>query len=117
MATLNVINNRRDSVILHAVANGTFIVAGNSTVSNVATGTQVLTGGTITRVWYGGSGHWNIKRGANLVFTGSGSGYQYFDGAALTVDKAANVVVELVGTSNGHLMVELRKEGSGTGTN
>lgn len=119
MATLNVINNRTSSVIIHATANGTITVAGNNTISNVATGTQVLTGGVITRIWHGAapSGYWNIKRGSNLVFSATGSGYQYFDGAALNVDKTGTLVLELMGTSNGHIMIELRKEGSGTGTN
>lgn len=110
-----VINNKLKSCVVHAAgANATITVAGNNTVSNItSSASQILTGASITRVWYGAStGHWNIKRGANLVSTFVGSGYAYFDGAALTVDKTATLVLELIGTANGYIMVELHKEGN-----
>lgn len=111
--TFNYTYNSRERFILHAVANSTANIAGNSSVSNVAGSSQNLTGASITRVWFGsdGNGSWNIKRGSNLIYSASGSGYHYFDGALLTVDRTGNISVELVGSSNGFIMIELKKEG------
>ncbi len=110
----SVLNNRYNTVLLHASgANATFTIAGNNSVSNVATGSQVLTGGSITRIWYGcgPSGYWNVKRGANLLFSFESSGTFLFDGAGVGIDKTATLVLELIGTANGFVMVEMRKEG------
>jgi len=118
MATLSYVNLRKDSICIHATANATVVIAGNNTVSNIATTSQVLTGASISRMWFGmAAGHCNVKRGSNLVFTVSGSGYQYYDGQLVGIDKTANVVIEFVGTgANAHIMIELKKEGQGTGT-
>lgn len=106
-------NASKRAVVHVAGANSTIVIAGNNSVSNIATGTQNLTGATITKIWFGSapSGYWNIKRGANLVYAATGSGFHYFDGAALSTDKTANVVCELMGVTNGFIMIELHKEG------
>jgi len=62
-------------------------------------------------VWYGSDANWSIARGANLVYSTSGSGYHYFDGAALNLFKAANLAVATT-SANGFIMIELKKEGN-----
>lgn len=110
-----VVNNKKyETAIIHFVANGTVIVAGNSSVSNVASGDEVVTSGTIRRIWYGSpsgnAAHWTISRGGNLAFVVDGTGrIDFDDGAVMTTDSAANVVATLVGATTGFLMVELKK--------
>ena len=114
MATLNYTYNAVGGrAVIHATANATIVIAGNNTVSNVATTSQVLTGASISKIWFGAapSGYWNVLRGANLVASFESSGTYEFNGAALNVDKTANVVVQLMGASNGFIIIELHKEG------
>ena len=112
----SVINNRYKSCVLHASgANASFVIAGNNSVSNITSASnQVITGASITRLWFGvgNGGHWNVKRGANLVLTVSDSGFLLFDGAPVTNDKTANVSFELIGSANGFIMAEIHKEGN-----
>lgn len=112
-----VLNRKNLSVTVHNVANATYIVAGNSSVSNIATSDEVLTGAHIKQVWYGSpsgsTGYWMVKRGSNTVLVLEGTGYLDFagNGSMLKLDPAANLVFELVGSANGFIMVDLQKEG------
>ena len=113
---VNVINNKLKSCVVHAsAANASLVIAGNNSVSNITSSdTQTITGATITRLWYGasGSGYWNVKRGTNLVCSVVGTGNLLFDGTPITIDKTATLELELIGTANGFIMVELHKEGN-----
>lgn len=110
-----ILQNKEHSVILHATANSTWIIAGNNSVSNVALTDQVVNGGTIRQVWCGSpsgnSAFWTIKRGANTVAVLDGTTHMPFAnfGAVLSQDAAANVVVELTGATAGFIMIELSK--------
>ena len=113
-------NRKNLSVTLHMSANsGTITVAGNSAVSNVAIGDEVLTGAYITQVWVGspsgaeGGAYWEIKRGANTVAVLDSTCYIDYAGCGnpITLDSSATLSANLVGSTAGYLMIELQKEG------
>lgn len=113
-----IINRSGLSAVFHTSANATIVVAGNSSVSNIASQNEVLTGASITQAWYGSAGgHWVIQRGSNTVLVLDSTGYVDFAGAgaSLTISSTANVVMTLVGASNGYCMIELQKEPTSTG--
>jgi len=120
-----IINRNRTSAVVHVSSNATIVVTGNSSVSNIAFGDgnsqieETLTGASISQVFWGSApgAHWNVKRGTTLVLTLPNAGSIDFagSGCALTANSANAVVVELVGASNGFLMIELQKIPMGTG--
>lgn len=106
---------KHTTAIIHLVANATTVIAGNSAVSNVTSNSsQVVASGTIRQIFHGAapSGYWMVKRGSNTVAVLEGTDHQNYAamGLALSQDKAANVVCELVGTANGYIMLEISKE-------
>lgn len=107
------INKKGKSAVIHLTANATITVAGNSSVSNVASVGEELTGATISQVWYGSSnsGHWVIKRGANTVMVLTQSGHMNFAGhsVSLNMDAGATLVAELVNTDTGFITLEMSK--------
>lgn len=113
-------NKPQGSCVLHFNANsGNIIVAGNNSVSNVATGSEVLTGASIRKITFGaapsGTAYWTVARGANVVAVCDGTGILNFTGefgAALNLFPAANLVCTLTGSTNGFIMVELAKIGT-----
>lgn len=81
-----------------------------------ATAGEIVTGLTINQVWTGlDSGFWKISRGSNTVLITNSSDYYDFSGAgqALTLDPAANVVVECT-TANCTMMIDFTKQSSFT---
>lgn len=113
------INRSNISAVVHVTANVTIVVAGNSSVSNIASPGEELTGASITQVWYGvaNGGLWRVKRGSNTVLVLESTGYVDFAGAgaSLIVDPSANIVATLEGTTNGYLMLEVQKNPATTG--
>lgn len=112
-------NKKNASIVIHASANsGNVIVVGNSTVSNIASGNEIVTGAYISQIIAGSpsgnAAYWVIKRGANVVSVVDSSAMIDYAGSgmSLNVDAAANVVIELVGTTNGAIMIELQKQTS-----
>lgn len=119
-ATTRIVANRKNlSTTLHFTANDTVTIAGNTTTSEIAMGDEVVTGGSITQVWFGSpgstSGYWTIKRGANTVAVLDSTGYIDFAGCgnSLGLDQSANLTVELTG-GVGYLVVEITKSGEFT---
>lgn len=112
------LNKKNVSVTIHDDANVTYTIAGNNSVSNVAIDDEVLTGAAIKQVWYGSpSGshtYWIVKRGSNTVLVLEGTGYLDFagNGSLLKKDSTGTLVLELVGSANGFIQLELQKEGS-----
>ncbi len=106
-------NSNNGVVTIHAVANSTFVIAGNSTVSNVAIGAEIVRSASIRRIHHGAQnvGYWIVARGANTVAVLSGTDVQDYvvSGNPITLDPTANLVVTLVGTTNGYIMVEMIK--------
>ncbi len=119
MAGEILINRKNTSVVLHATSNTTWVVAGNNSVSNLtADATEIVVGAGIAQIWFGSpsgnSAYWVVKRGANVVGVFDSTTYLDFagSGCSLNKDRTANVVVELVGSANGFIMIELQKLGS-----
>jgi len=124
MATTITSNRKNTSLVIHVAGanSGNVVVAGNSTTTNVngtntcvAIGDEVLTGAYITQAVWGcdGTGHIQVLRGANLVAVYDSTGQHEYAGTGmpLTVDSAANVVINLVGSANAFITLELQKVG------
>lgn len=118
---VNVISNRKNtSVVLHVASanSGNLVIAGNSTVSNVAISDEVLTGAYITQVVWGcdGTGHIQVLRGANLVAVYDSTGQHEYAGTGMPINMypSANLVINLVGSSNSFIAIELQKIGDFT---
>lgn len=112
-------NKLNGPVVIHTVANSTLTIAGNNSVSNVATSTEVLTGAVVKKVMYGSdAGHWSIKRGANTILVLTGTGVMDFASinSPISVDSTGTLVMTLNGSANGFLVVELSKQGNFTRT-
>jgi hypothetical protein len=114
--TYSVLNNKKyGSVSLLFTANSSVVVAGNSSVSNVAISDEVLSGASITQLWFGSpsgnSAYWTLKRGANTVFVADSTAYIDFrgNGNGLTLDSNGTLVANLVGSTVGVIIVELKK--------
>ncbi len=113
----NVISNKeRASVVLHFTANvANIAVAGNTAVSNVAKDNEFVVGAQINQAIFGspsGNGaYWVVKRGANTVLVLDSTAAIDFagNGMAITQYPAANLSVELVGSTSGFLTLELQK--------
>lgn len=104
-----VIKNSLNTTVLHFTgANGSVIVAGNSAVSNIAYSTQTVNGANIRKIISNGT--WVIKRGANAVWTTSGTYTYDFAGnqMPLTQDSGATIVAEVTGT--GSILIEISKD-------
>lgn len=113
-------NRKFLSFAVHAVANtGTIVVAGNSSVSDVASVGEVLVGAYITQVWAGcpsgDNAFWTISRGANTVLVLDSTGYYDYAGCGnpITLDSSANISATLTGSDSGYLLFECQKIGQG----
>lgn len=119
--TVTVTSNKLGtSAQVHVNAAGSIVVAGNNTVSSIATGGEVLTGASITQVFYGSdAGSIQIARGGATVAVLTGSGHADYAAAGLSigVNQAANVDVSFVGTANGYVLIELQKIGTNLNSN
>lgn len=112
---MTIISNKLgQSTTLHVNANTTLVVAGNNSVSNIASASETVVSANIRRIWTGGA--CSISRGANVVFTSTQSGYFGFadHGAVLSMDSTANVVISMTGTS--FVMIELSKQSDKVGS-
>jgi hypothetical protein len=118
---VNVISNRKNtSVVLHVASanSGNLVVTGNSSVSNLAISDEILTGAYITQVVWGcdGTGHIQVLRGANLVAVYDSTGQHEYAGTGMPINMypAANLSINLVGSSNSFIAIELQKIGNFT---
>ena len=117
-----ILQKKTKKAVLHATANTTWVIAGNSSVSNVANVDEHVYSGAIRQIWFGSpsgnSSYWTVKRGANVVMVVDSTGWIDFSGhgQAITQDASANVVVELTaaGDGSGYIMIEVSKN-SNTG--
>lgn len=112
-------NKKNTSAVIHfASSNSSLVIAGNSSVSNVATSDEVLTGAYITQAVWGcdGTGHIQVFRGATLVAVYDSTGQQEYAGTGMpiTVGQAANLDVKFVGSANAYLLMEVQKVGNFT---
>lgn len=120
MTTTVTSNKLGTSAQVHLNATDSVVVAGNSAVSDIASGNEVLTGAAITQVFYGSdAGSIQIARGGAIVAVLTGTGHVDYAAAGLSigVNQAANVDVTFVGTANGYVLVELQKIGTNLNAN
>lgn len=108
-----VTNKKGGEAVLHFTGTETVTIAGNNSVSNVATAGETVNSATINQVFYGctpGS-TWTISRGANVVAVLAQSGHNDYAGAgtALKLDAAAPLTVTL-SAGTGTLTLELQKQ-------
>ncbi len=111
-----VISNRyKSGASLLVTANATINVAGNSTSSDIAVQDEVLTGGYISAVIFGGpyanDVFWTVKRGANTVAVLAGTGsISYRElGEGLRIDEAAPINITLNGSTEATLLIRIQK--------
>ena len=114
-----VINRSGTSAVIHVTANATYVIAGNSSVSNIATQNEVLTDGYITQAWWGAAngGYWEVKRDTTTILVLTETGYVDYAGAgaSLVANSASDIVFSLVGTAKGYCMIEVQKAPTSTG--
>jgi hypothetical protein len=119
MAVTITSNKKNTGVVIHvSAANASLVIAGNNSVSNVATSDEVLTGAYITQIAWGcdGTGYIEIKRGTTLVGVYDSTGFVDYAGTGmpLSVNQTANLNVNFVTSSNGYVILELQKVGNFT---
>lgn len=108
-------NRLGSSAVLHFTSNSTIVVAGNTSVSNVAaSNNEIVVGGSVITALWGtaeSAAYWTIKRGANTVAVLSGTGSMDFSTFAtpLNMDPTANVVVALNSALPGFLIIKIHK--------
>lgn len=118
MAYTVVSNRKNTSVVLHfASSNSTVLITGNTATSNIALAGETLTGAYITQAVWGcdPSGYIIVKRGGQLVAAYDSSGQHEYAGAGMPINvnsTAANLQVDIVGSTNAFLLLELQKEGN-----
>jgi len=116
MAVTVVSNKPRLSAVFHvAGANATIVVAGNNSVSNVASPGETLTGAYITQAVWGcdPNGYIVIKRGSDIASVYDSTGQHEYAGCGMpvTVGQSANLSVEFVGSANCFITFEVQKVG------
>lgn len=115
---MSVISNKLgQSTVLHFSSNATITITGNSSVSNIAMGSEIVSNASIRRIWYGGPA--TIMRGSNVVASSTQSGEHDFagHGCAINLFTDAPLVINMSGTN--FVMIELSKKSnqtSGSGT-
>lgn len=112
--------NTPRKVVLRDVANATYVVAGNSSVSNVAAVGETITSAYISQVHWSTDARVSIKRGANTILNLNGNGSLNLRalGFSLSEFSNASIVVETT-TANASVIIEIVKEhanGYGSGT-
>lgn len=114
-------NKPGTSAVVHLNSSNTIVVAGNSSVSDIAYGNEVLTGAYIAQIFQGtgAQGHITLTRGGEIVGVYDSTGTFDYAGAgmALTLNQESDIVVDFVGTANAYVMIELQKVGTNLNAN
>lgn len=115
----SIISNKKNlSTVIHFNSNATLVIAGNNSVSNVAIGTEVLSGASITQLAWGcdGIGHIQVFRGANLVGIYDSTSYIDYAGNGMDLElwPSANLTVNFVGSANCTCVIEIQKNVANT---
>lgn len=114
-----IINKKGLSAVIHLTANAVINIAGDSTTSDIAVGTEVITGASIKQIWYGSNnGHWAVGRGSNTAAILNNTGHMDFisHGITLNKDTGATLTANLNSTGVGFIIIEVSKIPT-TGTN
>jgi hypothetical protein len=115
----SVVSNRKStSVVLHfASSNSTVLVTGNTATSNIALAGESITGAYITQAVWGcdPNGYITVKRGGELVAAYDSTGQHEYAGCGMPINvgaTAANLQVDIIGSTNCFLLLELQKQGN-----
>lgn len=107
-------NKKNSSATIHFNSNSSLVIAGNNSVSNVAVGTEILSGASITQIAWGcdGNGHIQVVRGANVVGIYDSTSYIDYAGNGMSLDlhPTANLVVNFIGSANCSCVIEIQKK-------
>lgn len=119
MAHTFISNRKNTSAVIHfATSNSSLVIAGNSSVSNVAISDETLTGAYITQLVWGcdGVGHIQIFRGPTLAIVLDSTGQHEYAGCGMpiTIGQTANLDVKFVGSANSFVTLEVQKVGDFT---
>lgn len=120
--TISILKNASNgSVIVHASSNGSIVLTGNDSVSNIAAPGEYVIGSRIKQVWTGsssgGTAYWVISKGntsANVI-AGVYDSTAWIDyagnGFALNIaEDGESLYFTINGTpATGYVMVELKK--------
>ena len=116
MTTTITSNKKNQSAQVHFNSSDTITIAGNSSVSFIATDDEVITGAAINRVFAGleSGASVTITRNSELIAAFDTSGWHDYAGCGmpLNVQQAEDLTVTITGI--GYAFIELRKFGSGT---
>lgn len=117
MAVTITSNKKNTSAVIHvSSANASIVVAGNNSVSAIATGNEVISGASITQVFWGCDpvGSINIKRNDILIATYDSTSYYDYAGSGMSLSIANTfpIVVEFVGSANCYVFFEVQKHGT-----
>ncbi len=115
----SVVSNRKStSVVLHfASSNSTVLVTSNTATSNIALAGESITGAYITQAVWGcdPNGYITVKRGGTLVAAYDSTGQHEYAGCGMPINvgaTAANLQVDIIGSTNCFLLLELQKQGN-----
>lgn len=113
-----IVTNSPKKTVIRATGNTTIVVAGNSSVSNIAssaavrpaTGEENISGAGISEIHWSTDALVTIARGANTIFNLNGSGSWNFRHMGITMGEfpAANLVINTA-TANATIIIELVK--------
>lgn len=114
------INNRRGGTVhVLITSNSSLTIAGNSSVSDIATGNEVVAGCSVLRAWCGSSSgngaYWTVKRGANTIAVLDSTAFIDYagNGVSINLDSNATLVANIQGADlTGSLILELKKIGA-----
>lgn len=114
-----IINRERASCVLHFTATtGPIVIVGDTSTSNIAKDDETVVGAHISQIITGspsGAGaYWKITRGANTVAVVDSTATLDLAGSGMPINlyPTATLSVELIGATDGFLMIELQKTGS-----
>lgn len=97
-------------VVIRDVANASYVVAGNNSVSNIAAPTETVASAYVSKVFWSTDGQIVVKRGANTLFNLQNSGSWDFGEAGIVITQDAAAAVNVTHSSaNSTIVLELRK--------
>lgn len=108
-------NKTQGSVTLHFTGNNeTIVIAGNSSVSNIANPGEFVTSASVAKVIWGThipDSHIVLRRGANTIAIFNNSGEINYNSMSMpiTLWNTANLSVEFVDAGNAYCMIQLNK--------
>ncbi len=99
--------NKGGKAVVRNTANQTYVVAGNSAVSNIASSGETIVGASLSQIWW--TGDWTVKRGSNTVLVLKDSGSWDLNGSGINLNEFPDATLVLEAANTGTIIVELSK--------